>query len=654
MAKQLTAQLDILPEKESIEKYRILSPRDYTSSSDSTPNSATPSTSTLSLLPPLPNSEAYDLKGQYEVSPKPQKERICHGRVNNLEEKVSPTWWKSLFSDSMYLKTDGDVVEDPEVTAEEVAIIERDSDIQKLLNRDRNGVPQGKGIKINPLTISFSFVSCKKQYFNLSIIKDPIRILDLCCGQGRHSLHLASTYPHLKIHGHDQSAYLINLARTRASHSNNTHNTTFTLGDCRAVPAEPQTFDLVLLLGNSFGFFAADSMDSQVLHEIFRVLKPGGRVVLDLADGTYQKLNFNPRSWEWIDDDTFVCRERCLSVDGRRLVSREVITETERGVIRDQFYQERLYTRLELCELCAGAGLSIVAASDSLTVSNEISKRQEDLGMMANRMIMTAVKPMVSDDTASLLKNSIANNIESDSHHLFQHIQNNPVKNVSSLNGDDSSEKSARNSSPSDDGTVVSNTSIPQLSPKNSQIADLSTELMNFQTTETHIPTLIVVMGDPSQACFGKLNNTWNKEDFITRQKLIDALYELGYTSKSLKVLESHPTLSLDLLRVTYSAKKASSAYPMVFNLCDEGFNNDALKELHVPSLLDMLGFSYTGAGPNCLSTCFDKGLVNRSAAVIGVPTPNEFVYTIDGGADQAKLISFPSFIKPIRGGKKR
>ncbi len=32
----------------------------------------------------------------------------------------------------------------------------------------------------------------------------------------------------------------------------------------------------------------------------------------------------------------------------------------------------------------------------------------------------------------------------------------------------------------------------------------------------------------------------------------------------------------------------------LVFNLCDEGYNNDPKKELHVPAMLEMLNIPYT------------------------------------------------------------
>jgi SAM-dependent methyltransferase len=179
---------------------------------------------------------------------------------------------------------------------------------------------------------------------------------------------------------------------------------TFTVGDCRSVPHPSNHFDLILLLGNSFGYFSEDNADLQVLHETHRLSRPdNGILILDLTDGAYMRSNYTPRSWEWIDDETFVCRERQLSKDGLRLVSREVITSVDSGVIRDQFYQERLYAREELEEMLEGVGFEVLKLEKvegekreevqvGLSVVKELSKRQEDLGMMEHRMLILARK----------------------------------------------------------------------------------------------------------------------------------------------------------------------------------------------------------------------------------------------------------------------
>jgi hypothetical protein len=81
----------------------------------------------------------------------------CYGPVpeNDFEKMVPAQWWKTVFADAVYLKTDGDVVEDPAITLEEI----------------RN----------------LAHVSGIKSAFE----KDGGKILDLCCGQGKPTLGIA-------------------------------------------------------------------------------------------------------------------------------------------------------------------------------------------------------------------------------------------------------------------------------------------------------------------------------------------------------------------------------------------------------------------------------------------------------------------------------
>lgn len=71
---------------------------------------------------------------------------------------------------------------------------------------------------------------------------------------------LGQKYPALSIFGHDQSEYLITLAKERARQLEGGAGAmpTFTVGDCRNVPYESQHFDFVMVMGNSFGYFSAN------------------------------------------------------------------------------------------------------------------------------------------------------------------------------------------------------------------------------------------------------------------------------------------------------------------------------------------------------------------------------------------------------------
>jgi len=439
-----------------------------------------------------------------------QKRKVVKsiGPVSNLEEYVQFDWWRRIFN-SIYLKTDADVIDDQHITQMEVSLF---LEILKLLPEDR--------------------------------------LLDLCCGQGRHCLELARR-GFQNVEGLDRSHYLIQKARTQAKKEG--LSVKFREGDARKIPYPPDTFDVVMILGNSFGYFESIQDDLRVLKEVFRVLKPWGRLIIDVADGEYLKENFQPRSWEWIDKRHFVCRERCLSLDKQRLISRELLTHVEKGTVMDQFYAERLYSREDLNKLLGIAGFS------NITFHGEISpnsQRNQDLGMMEKRIIVTAI---VKKEW-SLLKR-----------------QKRATKNV------------------------------------------------------------VVILGDPKKPDPLKPLCKFDDDDFYTIDQLKNALRKLkGYR---FIYLDNHHTLIQNLL-------KLKTKIDLVFNLCDEGYNNDARKELHIPSLLEMLDIPYTGSGPQCLAYCYDKSLVRGIAKEMGIPVPKAFLIKPEDTIFEISF-GFPVIVKP-------
>ena len=243
------------------------------------------------------------------------------GPVSSLEDHLPSDWWRTSFN-SLYLKTDGDVFENHRNTVEEVDLLIRSTGLQ------RND-----------------------------------RILDLCCGQGRHALELARR-GFQYVTGLDRSRYLIRLARKRAKQRN--LQVSFHEGDIRKFRLGDGEFDCVCILGNSFGYFERPEDDLAVLEAVKRTLAFGGKLVMDLMDGEWMCRHFEPRSWEWIDQNHFVCRERTLAKDHDRLISREVVVHAERGVITDQFYAERLYSKERLEALLSRVGFSNLHVSSAM------------------------------------------------------------------------------------------------------------------------------------------------------------------------------------------------------------------------------------------------------------------------------------------------
>jgi D-alanine-D-alanine ligase len=430
------------------------------------------------------------------------------GPIADLERHLPEDWWKSLFN-SLYLRTDGDVVENDENTKTEVDLLVR---------------------------------ACR--------LEAGDRILDLCCGQGRHSLELARR-AFRNVVGIDRSRYLIRLARSRARKEG--LSVRFQEGEARRPRAQAGSFDCVAVLGNSFGYFDAPDDDLIVLHAILRALRPGGVLLLDVADGAWLRENFEDRSWEWIDQDHFVCRERSLSRDERRLISREVIVNAERGVLADQFYAERLFSPDQLRALCESCGFESIAIHDPLQAR---SRRGGDLGMMAHRTVLTGRAPR----KARVRRRRVA-------------------------------------------------------------LCDVT-----------------VLLGDPELPDAVKREGRFNPEDLETVDRLKSALEELE--EYRFAYLDRHDAL----IRIL-----TDKPPELAFNLCDEGFENDAFKELHVPGLLEMLGVPYTGAGPGCLALCFNKAFVRAIAVSLDIPVPAEIC--LDPGDRTARIPTIlPALVKPALG----
>ncbi len=455
------------------------------------------------------------MKGESQKREPPRKGAITKkrkttiGPVSNLEEYVKPDWWRNIFN-SIYLKTDADIINDRDITKKEIDFF---TQILNLSNEDR--------------------------------------ILDLCCGHGRHSIELANR-GYRNVEGLDRSHYLIQRAKKVCPYIK------FREGDARKLSYPPDTFDVVMILGNSFGYFETTKEDLTVLQEVYKILKPWGRFLIDVTDGEYIRKNFQPRSWEWIDSKYFVCRERMLSSDNRRLITREVVTDTRKGIIADQFYSESLYSFEDIKNLMEIAGFSNIVNYGMVSTD---SKRNQDLGMMERKIAVSAV---VKKQWSVIKKEK----------------------------------KKAKN--------------------------------------------VVVILGDPNKADILKPLYVFDDDDFYTIDMMKNALREIEKKNNySFTYFSNHDTLITDLIKF-----KEKNGIDMVLNLCDEGYFNEAMKELHVPALLEILGLPYTGSHPQCLAYCYDKSLVRGIAREMSVPVPKAFFIKPEDTSFDIPF-TFPVIIKP-------
>jgi SAM-dependent methyltransferase len=185
------------------------------------------------------------------------------------------------------------------------------------------------------------------------------KILDLCCGPGRHALELARRG--FTVTAVDRTRAYLDKARALAIGEGLT-SVTFVLQDMRAY-RQPAAFDLVVNLYTSFGYFDDPEDDRQVMRNIHESLRPGGSLVLDVLGKEVLAARFRPRDWSE-DNGSLFLEERVLSRDWSWIDTRWIRID---AAGRTEFrLSHRLYSAAELQALATEAGFRSVRAYGSL------------------------------------------------------------------------------------------------------------------------------------------------------------------------------------------------------------------------------------------------------------------------------------------------
>lgn len=104
------------------------------------------------------------------------------------------------------------------------------------------------------------------------------RMLDLCCGPGRHAVEFAQR--NFEVTGVDTSPFLLDRARENAKAAS--VSIEWMMEDARRF-TRPAAFDLVCILYNSFGYFPREQDDLQVLRNVYESLKENGVFVMEVV-----------------------------------------------------------------------------------------------------------------------------------------------------------------------------------------------------------------------------------------------------------------------------------------------------------------------------------------------------------------------------------
>lgn len=183
----------------------------------------------------------------------------------------------------------------------------------------------------------------------LGMTGQKARILDVCCGGGRHTAELARLG--FEVTAVDLSSVLLEKAAERAELSGRLVQT-----DIRALGVAGG-FDWVTNLFTSFGYFTDEAENALALQEMVRVLKPGGRIVMDHINRPVLEANLVKEDSLTREDMTIHQRRR---IENDRII-KEIRVERADGESHAWCENVRLYRRGEMEELFQAQGLRDIA-----------------------------------------------------------------------------------------------------------------------------------------------------------------------------------------------------------------------------------------------------------------------------------------------------
>jgi ubiquinone/menaquinone biosynthesis C-methylase UbiE len=174
-------------------------------------------------------------------------------------------------------------------------------------------------------------------------------LLDVPCGFGRHAVPLARAG--YRVVGVDRSPTLLAEARRRAGDEPWPQ---LMEADYRELPLADESFDAAINLFSSLGYLGDDA-DVEVLSEIRRVLRAGGRLVIETMHRDLTVRRFAESSWRLLGEGRLLLEHRTF--DAAAGVVQTTQTLIDRNGDRDSRpFSVRLYTATELLAMLARAG----------------------------------------------------------------------------------------------------------------------------------------------------------------------------------------------------------------------------------------------------------------------------------------------------------
>lgn len=182
-------------------------------------------------------------------------------------------------------------------------------------------------------------------------LDEPLKILDLACGYGRH----ANVFAQLghEVSGIDFTQGFLDLAKEEASKLN--LGIEYIHQDMRNLNYD-NTFDRIYVLFTAIGYFD-DMQNQQVFRNIFSALKPGGIFCFDSYNRDSFLAHYKPSSVVKRENNFLMDQTEFDTLTGRCITKRTVFYNQS---IKDFYFSIQLYNPTEIIKLFRQIGFSSV------------------------------------------------------------------------------------------------------------------------------------------------------------------------------------------------------------------------------------------------------------------------------------------------------
>ncbi len=174
-------------------------------------------------------------------------------------------------------------------------------------------------------------------------------VLDVPCGTGRHAYLLAKKG--YKVTGVDISEACLKIANESWRHK----NLSYQIGDMSNLKTYKNQFDIVLNLFTSFGYFATDKQNEQVLKELYNSLKNDGTLVLNLINRNWLLKVYRLNDWQETEDKYILNRRHYDLKTHYNEAWMTVIDKKSKEEVT-YYHRNRLYSKKEIVSMLKRVG----------------------------------------------------------------------------------------------------------------------------------------------------------------------------------------------------------------------------------------------------------------------------------------------------------